>query len=69
MGKPEVKVVKNDQGEEIAGIVPIQLWREIESERETAYLMSTPANRQRLTEALIRTEGVSMDSVLWKLGV
>jgi PHD/YefM family antitoxin component YafN of YafNO toxin-antitoxin module len=45
----EVEIVRNAKGEETAVIVPIALWREIKAERETAYLMSSPANRQRLT--------------------
>jgi hypothetical protein len=34
----EIQFVSNEQGEPTAVIVPIELWREIESERETAYL-------------------------------
>ncbi len=56
MATTEVEIVRNEKGEETAVIVPIDLWREIESERETAYLLSSPANRQRLTESLARTE-------------
>ncbi len=65
----EVQIVKNEKGEETAAMVPIKLWREIESERETAYLLSSPKMRQRLTEALSRTEGLSLNSALEKLGV
>ena len=50
-------------------MLPIELWREFESEREAAYLLSSPQMRQRLTEALGRTEGLSLDSALAKLGV
>jgi len=45
------------------------LWREIETERETAYLLSSPAMRGRLTEALHRTEGIGLEDALEKLGV
>ena len=69
MKSTEVQIVKNEKGEETAAIVPIELWREIESERETAYLLSSPKMRQRLTEALSRTEGLSLNSALEKLGV
>ena len=65
----EVEFVRNAKGEETAVLVPIELWREIEAERETAYLLSTPRNRQRLTEALARTESIPMDVVLEKLGI
>ena len=60
---------KNEKGEEAAAMLPIELWREIESEREAAYLLSSPKMRQRLTEALSRTGGLSLDSALAKLGV
>ena len=69
MKTTEVQIVKNEKGEETAAMVPIKLWREIESERETAYLLSSPKMRQRLTEALSRTEGLSLNSALEKLGV
>ena len=69
MKSTEVQIVKNEKGEETAALVPIELWREIESERETAYLLSSPKMRQRLTEALSRTEGLSLNSALEKLGV
>lgn len=69
MATTEVEIVRNEKGEETAVIVPIDLWREIESERETAYVLSSPANRQRLTEALARTETISLEAALAKLGV
>ena len=69
MATTEVEIVRNEKGEETAVIVPIDLWREIESERETAYLLSSPTNRQRLTEALARTEPISLEAALAKLGV
>jgi PHD/YefM family antitoxin component YafN of YafNO toxin-antitoxin module len=69
MATTEVEIVCNEKGEETAVIVPIDLWREIESERETAYVLSSPANRQRLTEALARTETISLEAALAKLGV
>jgi antitoxin YefM len=69
MATTEVEIVRNEKGEETAVIVPIELWREIESERETAYVLSSPANRQRLTEALARTETISLEAALAKLGI
>ena len=43
MAATEIQIVSNERGEPVAVIVPIDLWREIESERETAYLLSSPA--------------------------
>ena len=47
----------------------IKLWREIESERETAYLLQSETMRQRLLEAKERTTGLSLDDVREKLGI
>jgi PHD/YefM family antitoxin component YafN of YafNO toxin-antitoxin module len=50
-------------------IVPIELWREIESERETAYLLKSQAMRRRLLEAKARRKGISLEEVRAQLGV
>ena len=60
---------KNEKGEEAAAMLPIKLCREIETKLKTAFLLNSPQMRQRLTEALGRTEGLSLDSALTKLGV
>ena len=65
----EIEILRNEKGEETAAVVPIELWREIESERETGYHLSTPTMRRRLTEALSRTEGIGLDTAIEKLGV
>jgi hypothetical protein len=35
----EIKYVSDETGQPVSVIVPIDLWREIESERETVYLL------------------------------
>ena len=42
---------------------------QIESERETAYLLKSDAMRTRLLEAKDRMEGLSLDDVRAKLGI
>jgi hypothetical protein len=64
-----VQYVSDATGNAVAVIVPIELWREIESERETAYLLKSDAMRQRLLEAKQRTEGISLEDVRKKLGI
>lgn len=64
-----VQYVSDATGNAVAVIVPIELWREIESERETAHLLKSETMRQRLMEAKQRTEGISLDEVRKKLGV
>jgi len=50
-------------------IVPIQLWREITSERETAYLLKSETMKKRLLEAKNRTGGISLDNARTQLGI
>jgi PHD/YefM family antitoxin component YafN of YafNO toxin-antitoxin module len=64
-----VQYVSDDHGNQVAVIVPIDLWREIESERETAYLLKSDAMRKRLLEAKDRTGGISPDDARAKLGI
>lgn len=53
--------MSDESGNPVGVIVPIDLWREIKSERETAHLLSSEAMRQRLLEAKQRTGGTSLE--------
>lgn len=53
-----VQYVSDESGNAVAVIVPIDVWREIESERETAYLLKSDAMRKRLLDAKNRIGGV-----------
>jgi antitoxin YefM len=64
-----LQYISDDHGNAVAVIVPIEVWREIESERETAYLLKSDAMRKRLLESKIRVGGVSLDEVRTKLGI
>jgi antitoxin YefM len=68
VSEADIQVVSNEAGEPTAVIVPIALWREIASERETAYLVKSEPMRQRLLAALGRTSGVPLDDAAAKLG-
>jgi len=65
----DIQYVSDSEGHPKAVIVPIDLWREISSEKETAYLLRSEANRQRLLEARQRREGIPLEEVRAKLGV
>jgi PHD/YefM family antitoxin component YafN of YafNO toxin-antitoxin module len=65
----EIQIVSNEAGEPTAVIVPIELWREIESERETAYLLRSETMRQRLLAARQRQEGISLEAAVEKLRI
>jgi prevent-host-death family protein len=54
MANAEIQIVTSENGEPTAVIVPIELWREIESERETAYLLKSAAMKDRLLQAAQR---------------
>ena len=69
MPNTDIQIVSNEAGEPTAVLVPIELWREIASERETAYLLSTETMKQRILSAAQRTDGLSLDSVVEKLGM
>jgi PHD/YefM family antitoxin component YafN of YafNO toxin-antitoxin module len=65
----EIQFVSNEAGEPTAVIVPIELWREIESERETAHLLRSETMKQRLLAARQRDNGLSLEAVVEKLGI
>ena len=69
MTDTEIQYVSDESGEPTAVIVPISLWREIESERETAYLLQSETMKRRLLEARGRQEGLSLDETVVKLGI
>ncbi len=69
MSEVDIQIVSNEAGEPTAVIVPIALWKEIASERETAYLLKSENMRQRLQAALDRGSGVSLDDAVAKFGL
>lgn len=64
----EIQIVSSESGEPTAVIVPIELGREIESERETAYLFKSEAMKNRLLQAARRQTGLSFEDIVEKLG-
>jgi len=69
MSQAEIKYVSDATGQTIEVIVPIELWREIESEKETAYLLKSATMKKRLLEAKNRREGIGFEEVCEKLGI
>ena len=67
--KQSVQYISDADGAHVGVIVPIDLWREIESARETAYLLNSKAMKRRLLEAKARRKGFSLEEVRAKLGV
>jgi antitoxin YefM len=65
----EVQYISDADGKETGVIVPIELWHELASERETAYLLQSEAMKQRLLAAKNRTDGIPLEDVREKLGI
>ncbi len=65
----DVQYISDAEGTPVGVIVPIELWREIESERETAYLLKSEAMKKRLLEAKERKDGVSLEDARAQLGL
>ncbi len=60
----------SDQHNKITGvIVPIDLWKELQSEKETAYLLKSETMKNRLIKAKNNKEGIPFDDVCKKLGI
>ncbi len=69
MSLTEIQYVSDESGNPVGVIVPIELWREIESERETAYLLRSENMKRRLLEAKERQDGISFEEAREKLGI
>ncbi len=69
MPDADIQIVSNEAGEPTAVIIPIELWLEIASERETAYLLKSDTMKKRLLAAVQRRDGLSLEVVIEKLGI
>ena len=69
MSQTEIQYISDESGNPVCVIVPIELWREIESERETAYLLKSENMKRRLLEAKERQDGIPLEEAIEKLGI
>lgn len=67
MGRANIQYVLDEKGNPTSIIVPIELWWEIQSEKETAYLLKSKAMKKRLLEAQKRREGIPFEVAREKL--
>ena len=65
----DIQYISDAGGKSVGVIVPIELWQEIASERETAYLLRSETMKRRLLEAKARTGGVPLEDARAKLGI
>ena len=57
----DIQYISDAKGNPVGVIVPIEIWHEIESEQETAYLTKSETMKKRLLEAKQRGEDDSGD--------
>jgi PHD/YefM family antitoxin component YafN of YafNO toxin-antitoxin module len=69
MTQLDVQYVLDKEGQPKSVIIPLKLWREIQSERETAYLLKSPAMKKRLFKAKQRSTGISFEVAREKIGI
>ena len=69
MADVAIQYISDENGKQVSVVVPIELWREIESERETAYLLRSKKMKERLLRAKSRKDGIPFEAVLEKLGI
>ena len=69
MADPNSPNIAGETGEPTANIDHAERSREIESERETAYLLKSPAMKDRLLRAMKSKTGIPFDEALAKLGI
>ncbi len=64
-----VQYISDAEGKEVGVVVPIELWHETQSERETAYLLKTEPMKRHLLEAKERQGDIPLEDALERLGV
>ncbi|MGI8641387.1 MAG: hypothetical protein ACR2MG_15750 [Pyrinomonadaceae bacterium] len=57
----DIQYISDANGNPVGVIVPIEVWQEIESEKETAYLLKSETMKKRLLEAKERGEEIGFD--------
>ena len=65
----QVQYISDENNTITAVIVPIELWHELQAEKETAYLLKNEAMRERLLAARQRNTGIWLEEACEKLGV
>lgn len=60
----DIQYISDANGKQIGVIVPIEIWNEIESEKETAYLTKSATMKKRLLED--KERGETDDDNFWQ---
>jgi PHD/YefM family antitoxin component YafN of YafNO toxin-antitoxin module len=65
----QIQYISDEHNNVTGVIIPIDLWKELQSEKETAYLFKSENMKRRLMAAKNRMEGIPFDEACEKLGV
>ena len=65
----QVQYISDENNNITAVIVPIDLWHELQSEKETAYLLKRETMRERLLANKKKKTGIPFDEACEKLGI
>jgi hypothetical protein len=65
----EVQYISDDHNKITGVIVPIDLWHELQSEKETSYLLKSEVMKERLLTAKKRNQGIPLEEACEKLGI
>ena len=68
-GKPADQCILDAEGKEISVTVLINLWHEMESERETAYVLKSENMKWRPLKAKKRQVGILSEDATKRLGM
>jgi hypothetical protein len=65
----ELQYITDEHGHTTGVVVPIDLWREINSELETQHLLKSDTMRRRLLEAMARSGGMPFEEAITQLKI
>ncbi len=69
MGQQHIQYISDEENKVTGVIVPIDLWEELQSEKETAYLLKSRVMKKRLLKARKNEGGIPFDTARKKLGI
>jgi len=69
MGQQHIQYISDEENKVTGVIVPIDLWEELQSEKETAYLLKSRVMKKRLLKARKNEGGIPFDKARKKLGI
>jgi hypothetical protein len=64
-----IRYLSDADGRPEAAVVPIELWREIESDFETRRILENPAMVEHLQQSAASTERIPLSEAMRRLGI